>query len=67
MLDILGMDVIARTKDGPVKGMVREVMSRQDAERILGIRAPDRLRKGKYLQVSGVGYPIRRSRCKVAR
>lgn len=63
--EMVGYRVRARTKDGPVTGMVREVISRQDAERMLGIRKPDRLPAGRYLVVRGVPYPVRRARCKL--
>jgi hypothetical protein len=60
-----GRTVIARTKDGEKRGKVREVLSREEAEKRLGIRKPQRLKSGRYLIIQGVSYPIRRARCKL--
>jgi hypothetical protein len=40
---------------------VKDSISRRDAEQRIG----GRLHRGRYLIIEGVGYPIRRTRCKV--
>lgn len=64
-IELIGRRVRARTKDGPVTGTVQDVLTREQAEKKLGIRGSDKLHKGNYLVISGVSYPIRRARCKV--
>lgn len=65
--NLLGRRVIARTKDGPVEGVVDTVLTRDEAAKRMDgdHRGAKFLRSGRYLVVRGVPYPVRRARCKL--